>query len=121
MARLAFIVTYLAGAAAAVILLNANTGDGEWAIAIWAIVSVLLGWGTGQPSFALLAFLAIPFAIPFGYPDNYQYSEPLPIWWGVAIFTFFSAGLIFLTALVKRTTELRRHRRPPGRQQESLE
>jgi hypothetical protein len=37
---------------------------------------VLLGWGTGRLSLALLAFLAIP----FGYPDDYQYSEPLPIW-----------------------------------------
>jgi hypothetical protein len=105
MARIAFIAVYLAGAAAAVILFNANTGSGELAIAIWAIASVLLGWGTGQPGFALLAFLAIPFAIPFGYPDDYQYSEPLPIWWGVAICAFFSAGLTFLIALVKRIAE----------------
>ena len=111
MARLAFTVTYLAGAAAAVLLLNANTGDTGLAIAIWAIVSMLLGWGTGQLAFALLAFPTIPFAIPFGYPDDYQYSEPLPIWWGVAIYSFFSAGLIFLTALGKRITELSRHRR----------
>lgn len=111
MVRIAFIVLYLAAAAAAVILFNANIGAGEWAIAIWAIASVLFGWGTGYLAFALLAFLAIPFAIPFGYPDDYQYSEPLPIWWSVAVCAFFSAGLIFLAALVKRTTELRRHRR----------
>ena len=42
MTRIAFIVVYLAGAAAAVILFNANTGAGELAIAIWAIASVLL-------------------------------------------------------------------------------
>lgn len=116
MARIAFIMVYLAAAAAAVILFNANIGAGEWAIAIWAIASVLLGWGTGQPILAPLALLAIPFAIPFGYPDNYQYSEPLPIWWGVAICTFFSAGLIFLAALVKRTSDLRRHGRDPSPQ-----
>jgi hypothetical protein len=112
MARIAFVVLYLVGAALAVILFNANIGAGEWAIAIWAIASVLLGWGTGYPTFALLSFLAIPFAIPFGYPDDYQYSEPLPIWWGVAICAFFSGGLIFLAALVKRTIKLRRHRQP---------
>lgn len=81
MNRIALVATYLAGAAAAVILLNANSGDGELAIPIWAVASVLLGWGTGQLGFAFLAFLAVPFAVPFGYPDHYQYSEPLPIWW----------------------------------------
>jgi hypothetical protein len=85
MTRMGLILTYLAGAAAAVILFNANNGGDELAIVIWAIASVLLGWGTGQLRFALLALLAIPFAVPFGYPDHYQYSdqysEPLPIWW----------------------------------------
>jgi hypothetical protein len=102
MARLATVATYLAGAAAAVILFNANSGDEGLAIAIWAVASVLLGWGTGQLAFALLAFLAIPFAVPFGYPDNYQYSEPLPTWWFVAVLSLFSAGLIFLAALIRR-------------------
>jgi hypothetical protein len=113
MARLAFIATYLAGAAAAVILLNANIGAGELALAIWAIVSVLLGWGTGRPAFAPLAFLAIPFAVPFGYPDHYEFSEPLPIWWSVAVCAFFSAGLILLSAFLKLIVEARRHRKAP--------
>lgn len=111
MARIAFIVIYLASAAAAVVLFNANLGHGELAIAIWAVASVLLGLGTGQLGFALLAFLAIPFAVPFGYPDHYQYSEPLPIWWGVAIYAFFSAGLIFFGALMKNMVGLCRRRR----------
>jgi len=101
-------VSYLAGAAIAVILLNANSGDGELAIVIWAVASVLLGWGTGQPSFALLALLAIPFAVPFGYPDHYQYSEPLPIWWSAVVLALASAGLVALTALMKRIVDLRR-------------
>jgi hypothetical protein len=113
MTRLVFIVAYLAAVAAAVVLLNANTGDGELAIAIWTVASVLLGWGTGRLGLAPLALLAIPFAVPFGYPDHYQYSEPLPIWWTVALCSFLSAGLIFLTALMKRITVLRRHRISP--------
>lgn len=108
MTRIAFIVTYLVGAATAVVLLNANTGDGELAIVIWVIVSALLGWGTGQLAFALLAFLVIPFAVPFGYPDHYQFSEPMPIWWSVAVCAFFSAGLILLSALMKLIVEARR-------------
>jgi len=115
--RIVYIVAYLAGVAAAVLLLDANTGDGEWAVAIWAVASVMLGLGTGQPGFALLAFLAIPFAVPFGYPDNYQYSEPNPIWWGAAVLAFFSAGIVFFGALMRRIVELRRRRpaHPSGR------
>jgi len=114
--RIAFVVTYLGSAAAAVILFNANIGQGELAVAIWAAASVLLGWGTGYFSFALLAFLAIPFAVPFGYPDHYQFSEPLPIWWSTAVCAFFSAGLILLSAFTKLIVEARRHqRRPWGR------
>jgi hypothetical protein len=111
MNRIAFIVVYLAGAAAAVILLNANTGDGELAIVIWAVASVLLGWGTGQLAFALLALLAIPFAVPFGYPDHYQFSEPMPIWWSAAFCAFLSAGLILLSALTKLIVEARHRQR----------
>ena len=110
MPRIAFIATYLAGTATTVILLNANIGAGELALAIWALTSVLLGWGTGQIAFALLAFLAIPFAVPFGYPDNYEFSEPMPIWWQVAVCSFFSAGLILLSALMKLIVETQRHR-----------
>jgi hypothetical protein len=109
MTRIAFIVTYLAGAAGAVVLLNANSGNGELAIAIWAIASVLLGWGTGQLGFAFLAFLAIPFAVPFGNPDHYQYSEPSPIWWSAMACAFISACLIFASALIKSVVEARRH------------
>jgi len=111
MTRNAFILTYLAGAAAAIILLNANTGDGELAVVIWAVASVLLGWGTGRLGFALLALLAIPFAVPFGYPDHYQYSEPLPIWWSAMFCAFISACLIFASALIKNVVEARRGQR----------
>jgi len=111
MTRIASIVTYLAGVAAAIILLNANNGDDELAIVIWAVASVLLGWGTGQLSFAFLALLAIPFSVPFGYPDNYQYSEPMPIWWSAMFCVFPSACLIFASALIKSVVESRRHQR----------
>lgn len=109
MTRIALIVTYLAGAAAAVILLNANSGGGELAIVIWAVGSLLLGWGTGQLGLSFLSLLAIPFAVPFGYPNHYQYSEPLPIWWSVMFYAFMSTCLIFASALIKNVVEARRH------------
>jgi hypothetical protein len=109
MTRIAFVGAYLVGAAAAVILLNANSGDGELAIVIWAVASLLLGWGTGQLGFAFLVLLAIPFAIPFGYPDHYEYSEPMPIWWSAMFCALISACLIFASALIKNVVEARRH------------
>ncbi len=109
MTRIAFVVTYLVGAAAAVILLNANSENGGLAIVIWAVASVLLGLGTGQIGFALLAFLAIPFAVPFGYPDHYEYSEPAPISWSAMFYAFISSCLIFASALIKDVVEARRH------------
>jgi hypothetical protein len=109
MTRIVFVVTYLAGAAAAVVLLNANSGDDELAILIWAVASVAVGWGTGQLSFTFLALLAIPFAIPFGYPDHYQYSEPMPIWWSAMLGAVISTCLIFASALIKKVVEDCRH------------
>lgn len=77
-------------------------------IVIWAVASVLLGWGTGQLGFAFLALLAIPFAVPFGYPDHYQYSEPMPIWWSAMFYAFISTCLIFASALIKHVVKARR-------------
>jgi hypothetical protein len=111
MLRIAFIVSYLGGMAAAILLLNANNGDEGLAFAIWALASVLLGWGTGNLASSLLAFLAIPFAVPFGSPDHYEFSEPLPIWWTAAIASVFSAALILFGALVKLIFDGRRHER----------
>lgn len=108
MTRIAFVVTYLTCAAVAVVLLNANGGDSRLAIVIWGVASVLLGWGTGRLGFALLSLLAIPFAIPFGYPDHYQYSEPMPVWWSTMLCAFISACLIFASALIKNVVEAQR-------------
>ena len=112
MIRFAYVLAYLAAMAAAVILMDANDRGGNAAIVVWGIASIALGLGTGQLAVSLLAFLAIPFAVPFGYPNDYQYSEPLPIWWGATICAFFSAGLIFVAALAKLIVETRRRERP---------
>lgn len=111
MTRAAFIVTYLAGVTVAIVLLNANSGDDGLALALWMAASLLLGWGTGQLGFALLAFLAIPLAVPFGNPDDYQFSEPVPIWWWVMLCALPSACLIFAGALVKNVVDARRQQR----------
>lgn len=111
MTRIAFVVTYLASAAA-VVLLNANTGNDLLPVAIWAVASGLLGWGTGQPAFALLAFLAIPFSVPFGLPDHAPSHDPLPVWTSAMYGAFCSSGLIFCTVLIRRFIEIHRRQHP---------
>jgi len=116
MTRIALIMAYLASAAATVIILNAYSGDAGLSIVvdatlvIWAALSALLGWRTGQPGLALLALLAIPFAIPFGYPDH-RFNEAYPVWFSVALYAIASAALIFLTAFYKRGEAHRKQQR----------
>jgi hypothetical protein len=112
MVRIAYVSVYLIATSAMVLLVNANSGHEEAALVVWGVASISLGLGTGQVALSLLAFLAIPLAIPFGYPDNYQYSEPLPIFWAVAVYAFFSAGIVFLAALVRLIVEKRRRASP---------
>jgi hypothetical protein len=105
MIKIAFALTYLVAAAVVVVLFNANSGDEELALILGALASVMLGLGTGRFAFALLPFLAIPFAIPFGYPNDYVYSEPLPIWWWIAVLSLVSSGLVIVAVLSRLTVE----------------
>jgi hypothetical protein len=75
MIRIACLVTYLTAAAGAVLLFNADQGNSETAMVIWGLASLLLGWGTGWPLWAFLAFLAVPFAMPFGVSNEYLGSD----------------------------------------------
>jgi hypothetical protein len=95
---------YLLAITATVIVWNANIGAAGWWAGVvgWGCASILFGAVTGRLIFFLWAFVAIPIAVPFGVPDNYQWSEPLPIWWFTAVISLFAAGLIFVAALARR-------------------
>lgn len=102
--RIALIIAYLIGMVVAVFMLNAD-GSSESAFAIWMAASVLLGWGTGNPMFAILPFLAIPLAIPFGIPDDpaSRSADPVfPVALGAAYYALFSGMLIVLFAMARR-------------------
>lgn len=111
MLRLAFVIVYLVAMGIGVILIDAGTDLEGWGALIWAVASVALGLGTGRFSFVLLAFLAVPFAVPFGYPNNYEFSEPLPTWFSMVFLSVYSAGLILLSVLANRGVQLYRRRR----------
>lgn len=112
MIRAAFVLAYLAAMAFAVISVDAGSDLEGWGVLIWAIASLALGIGTGYLSLALLAFLAIPFAVPFDYPSDAQLHDPLPTWFGVMYLSLCSAGLVLLAAVAGRIVEQLRKRRP---------
>lgn len=113
MTRIALAVTYLIGTVVAVVSMDAN-GGGWWG-AIWVVVSVLLGAGTGELRFAPLSFLAIPIAIPFGLPAESNSDPVFPVWFAAAYFALFSSALILLAALTRRIVESHLRRRRTAR------
>jgi hypothetical protein len=115
MLRFVLVLGYLAGTLLAIALLNADFENSLLAMSVLAVASVALGWGTERFSFALLAFLAVPLAVPFGFPDHYAYSEPFPIWVSALYGAFISATVILLAALLRYIAEYHRRQRE-GRQ-----
>jgi hypothetical protein len=109
--RIVLISLYLAAAAVAVILINADTANASTALALLGMASLLLGGGTGQPLLGLLAFLAVPFALPFGLADKHLGSDPPLVGWLVFFYGFGSAILIMLAALTRMVVDARRRER----------
>ncbi|HEX5714099.1 MAG TPA: hypothetical protein VFX85_12370 [Solirubrobacterales bacterium] len=105
--RLVLVAIYLAGMIAEILLLNTSNGIGWWPVVIMGATSTLLGLGTGQPAWALLAFLAIPLAVPFGAPEEVLH-EAFPVWFSMAFYAFYSSVLILITAFARKIVDSRR-------------
>lgn len=106
--RAALLSIYLLALVAAILLVDAGESSGV-AIALWWIASVALGWRTKAPLLGLLALLAIPLAIPFGYADEYTGSEApwVPLFAIVA--GAISGLLVVLSSIVASIMGQRRH------------
>ncbi len=109
MTRIAFLVVYLAAAAIAVLLSNADAANGETAIAILVIASILLGLGTGRPLWALFALLMVPFAVPFGVSNGPLGGEPPYVAW-FAFWWAIGSALLIVGSAVIRTVVMDRRR-----------
>ena len=96
---------YMLAMTATIALWNADI-DTAWSwigLGIWACASFLFGMATGRIGCLLLAFVAIPIAVPFGIPDDdFRWSEPFPLWWSVAAASFFAAGLVAVGAVTRK-------------------
>jgi hypothetical protein len=108
MIRIVLVVTYLIGMVVAVFSMDADPG-GSWGT-ICAVISVLLGAGTGDLRLATLSLLAIPIAIPFGLPAD-PGDPALPLWVGGMYFAAGSSALIVLAAFIRQFVESRLQRR----------
>lgn len=113
MARIALVAIYVIGTVVAVFSMEAD-GGGSWG-EICLIVSVLIGAGTGDFRFAPLSLLAIPIAIPFGYPDDVAGDPVFPVWVAAMYFTVVSATVIMLAVFARQAVESRLRRRRTSR------
>jgi hypothetical protein len=79
-----------------VVLLNADAQNSWIVVITWYLGAVVVGWRLGRWEAALLPFLSVPIAIPFGYPDAYVGGEPFPVWFSAAGATAVAMLLIML-------------------------
>jgi hypothetical protein len=111
--RFGLVVAYLAAAALTIVLVDAHSEKEQLelvALALWALASLLLGWGTGQPGWALLVLAVIAFAVPFGSQDPPVYHEAALMVVVAGSYGIVSAGLIVASALARLVAD--RGRRP---------
>jgi hypothetical protein len=80
---------------AAFAIVNENAENPEPAIAIWGVATLVCGWFARTVLFALLAALAIPLSLSFGYAEEWLGSDaPLVLYFG------FSYGVLSGVAIV---------------------
>lgn len=110
MGRVALVATYLGAGAFSVICFNANVAYQLElaAVAAWALSSILLGWGTGQPLWALLVVLVVAFAQPFGAQDPPIYHDAVSVVFVTSVYGAGSVGLIVVSALARIIVDGRR-------------
>lgn len=73
----------------------ADSGN-DLGLPIWLASAFCLGWITRSPWSALLAFLAVPIALPFGYPNQWTGHDPLPLWFGALLAAPVQAAIVIV-------------------------
>lgn len=78
------------------LLALADAGNGA-VIAIWLVAPFCIGWIARSPWMALLPFLAVPIAVPFGYPQEWSSGhDPLPLWSGALLAAPIQAATVIV-------------------------
>lgn len=106
--QLLLVGLYVAALIAGVLLFNADAENNWTAFAIWAVASVMVGWGLARWSAALLPSLSIPIAVPFGYADEYLGSDAPYVWWFAVVAGVAAAALILAATGARKLYNRRR-------------
>jgi hypothetical protein len=102
---------YLAAIALWIYAIPRGGGTVETVVVLAAVLvlHVLTGWGIGRWWALLLPVAAVLVAIPAGTPDVGY--EPLPVWFGIAVFIAPPALVVVGLAVIARKAARRRRRR----------
>jgi DNA-binding transcriptional ArsR family regulator len=90
--RVGATIVYVAVMVGVVVMANAGITE---AVLVWAAASFCVGWISRNPWSALLPLLAIPIAVPFGYPDKWTGGDPLLLWSEVLLAASIQAVIVF--------------------------
>ncbi len=105
MRRIALVVAYLAAMIVAIVLFNANTRNQTVAMGIWGLASVALGLRTRTTWLGLVAFVAIPLAVPFGSSNQSAGGDVTPVWSFALVGGILAAIAVALSAFSARAIE----------------
>lgn len=99
-ARLLFLAfVYVAAMLVAFAIVNENADNSEPAMVIWGAVTVVCGWFARSFLFALLAVLAIPLSLPFGYAEEWLGSDaPLVLYFAFFYGVLSGVAIVLLVA-----------------------
>lgn len=85
-------IIYVAILIGVVVMFNAGISEALFA---WTAASFCLGWIARYSWSALLPLLAIPIAVPFGYPDRWTGGDPLVLWAELLLAAPIQAAVVF--------------------------
>jgi hypothetical protein len=93
-------LVYVAAMVAALAIVNENADNTEPALVIWGAATVVCGWFARNVLFALLALLAIPISLPFGYAEEWVGSDaPLVLYAGFFYGLFSGIAIVLLVVI----------------------
>lgn len=98
-ARLLLAFVYVAAMLVALAIVNENADNSETAMAVWGVATVVCGWFARSLFFVLLAALAIPLSLPFGYAEKWLGSDaPLVLYFAVFGAVFSAVAIAVLVS-----------------------
>jgi hypothetical protein len=106
--KVGVVIAYIASLVGVVVMADAGLSK---AFLVWEAASFGVGWISRYPRSVLLPFLAIPIAVPFGYPDRWTGGDPLLLWSEVLLAApiqapIASAGGVSSSASARRAASL---------------